>query len=116
MAAMTDLAFPDPVHCQALNLSDPALLKSFAYIGNKWMAGSEGATFDVTDPATGTQIGDVASMTARDSTAAVDAAQAAFPRWAGALPQDRAVVLRRWFELIVANREDLGRDHDSRTG
>ncbi|TCP43022.1 NAD-dependent succinate-semialdehyde dehydrogenase [Rhodovulum marinum] len=90
-------------------LSDPRLVRSFSYVNGKWTGGAEGATFAVTDPATGDWLGEVAALTAADSAAAVDAAQAAFPAWAGLLPQDRSALLRKWFRLMEENREDLAR-------
>ncbi|MDD7971448.1 NAD-dependent succinate-semialdehyde dehydrogenase [Roseinatronobacter alkalisoli] len=85
-------------------LADPSLLRTEAYI-----AGWRGAASDfaVTDPATGTVCARVARMRAPDASAAVDAAQAAFADWSTALPQTRSTALRRWFDLINANREDL---------
>lgn len=93
----------------ALDIADRRLFRSFAYIGGKWRAAASGETVRVTDPATGKTVGEVASLSATESAAAVDAAQAAFPGWSGLLPQARAAILRRWFDLIVAHKEDLAR-------
>ena len=90
-------------------LSDRALVRSFAYVGGRWVAAGDGSTLPVTDPATGAEIGRVARLSADESAAATDAAAAAFPAWSGALPQERAARLRRWFELMRENREDLAR-------
>jgi len=90
-------------------LADRALVRSFAYVGGRWMAAADGASFAVTDPATGSEIGRVAQLSAAESAAAVDGASGAFPFWSGALPQDRAGRLRRWFELMREHREDLAR-------
>ncbi|MCU0910351.1 MAG: NAD-dependent succinate-semialdehyde dehydrogenase, partial [Rhodobacteraceae bacterium] len=75
----------------------------------KWTAAATGATFEVADPATGDVIGEVARLSGAEAAAAVDAAQAAFGPWAALLPQDRARLLRRWFELILTHCEDLAR-------
>ncbi|MGR3804413.1 NAD-dependent succinate-semialdehyde dehydrogenase [Marinibacterium profundimaris] len=91
------------------DISDKSLVRSFAYVNGKWCAGVTGETFTVTDPANGAQLGEVASLTADQSRAAVDAAQAAFDHWAGLLPQERSAILRRWFDLLGAHREDLAR-------
>ncbi|MBK1634490.1 NAD-dependent succinate-semialdehyde dehydrogenase [Rhodovulum adriaticum] len=91
------------------DLSDPRLVRSFAYVGGKWTGGSAGGTFAVTDPASGEWLGEVAALTETDSAAAVDAAQAAFAIWSGMLPQERSALLRRWFRLMEENREDLAR-------
>lgn len=90
-------------------LSHPVLLRNFAYIDGRWTAGTDGKTFAVTNPADGVHLGDVASLTALDSAAAVRAANACFARWSSLLPQQRASILYRWFELIRDNREDLAR-------
>jgi aspartate-semialdehyde dehydrogenase len=91
------------------DIEDKALVRSFSYINGKWMAAGSGESFAVTDPANGTILGDVAAMSAEESSASVDAAQAAFPAWAALLPQERAAILRRWFELQLEHKEDLAR-------
>lgn len=90
-------------------VNDAKLVRSFAYLGGKWVAAADGAVFDVTDPASGASLGRVAELSGAESAAAVDVAQAAFGPWSARLPQDRAAILRRWFELIRAAREDLAR-------
>ena len=91
------------------DIGDKRLLRGFSYVNGKWTSGEAGACFAVTDPATGSHLGDVAALSAAQSTAAVDAAQASFPAWSQRLPQDRAAVLRRWHELMIAAKEDLAR-------
>ena len=90
-------------------IADKALVRSFSYVNGKWCAARSGATVAVHDPASGDRLGDVASLSAEESTAAVDAAQAAFVGWSTTLPQARSVILRRWFDLMMAHREDLAR-------
>lgn len=90
-------------------LQHPELSRSFAYVGGAWVAGNKNADMAVTDPATGAVLGKVAKLDADDSRLAVDAAQKAFPGWAGLLPQERSRILRRWGELMIENREDLAR-------
>lgn len=85
------------------------LARHFAYVGGAWVAGAQSDAFDVTDPASGAVLGSVAKLNGDDSRAAVDAAHAAFPHWAGLLPQERGAILRRWRDLILENREDLAR-------
>lgn len=92
-----------------LGLSSPSLLRSFAYVGGCWTAAEDAGTFAVTNPADGVLLGDVASLTNEDSIRAVDSAQSAFADWSALLPQQRASILRRWFGLILENREDLAR-------
>jgi aspartate-semialdehyde dehydrogenase len=91
------------------DLRDPRLVRQFAYVGGRWTANAEGATIAVTNPADGAWIGEVASLSAAESAAAIDAAQAAFAPWALRLPQERSAILRRWYEEMRAHREDLAR-------
>ncbi|MBE0694434.1 MAG: NAD-dependent succinate-semialdehyde dehydrogenase [Aquamicrobium sp.] len=88
-------------------LADRRLHRELAYVGGNWTASEDGATFEVTDPATGASLAFVASLGTSKTVCAVDAAADAFPRWRGLLPHERAAVLRRWFDLIAAAREDL---------
>ncbi|WP_420413881.1 NAD-dependent succinate-semialdehyde dehydrogenase [Roseibium sp.] len=98
-----------PIHQETttFHLNDKRLFRTFAYIDGKWTANDKRHTLPVTDPATGDWIGDVASLNSAESSAAVDAAHRSFDGWAGLLPQQRAAILRRWFELIAEHREDL---------
>ncbi len=93
----------------SLPLADRRLLRSFAYINGRWTAGETGEVFAVENPADASCVAAVARLSAADSATAVDAAHAAFPAWAAMLPQDRCAVLRRWFEAIEDNAEDLAR-------
>ncbi len=93
----------------AWNLSDPTLLRSFSYVDGQWTAGRDSRTFAVGNPADNTYLGDVASLSGDDAIAATDAAHASFSQWSSLLPQQRATVLHRWYELIRDNREDLAR-------
>ncbi|WP_432759530.1 NAD-dependent succinate-semialdehyde dehydrogenase [Defluviimonas salinarum] len=90
-------------------MADARLVRSFSYIGGKWTAAADGAVLAVSDPATGALLGEVSALSEEESTGAVDAAQGAFAGWAGMLPQDRAAILRRWFDLVIAAKEDLAR-------
>ncbi|WP_081963650.1 NAD-dependent succinate-semialdehyde dehydrogenase [Hoeflea sp. BAL378] len=92
-----------------LGLSDPALFRGFSYIGGRWTAGAKSKTFAVSNPADGSHLGDVASLSADDSRLAVDAAQQAFGVWSKLLPQQRSKILRRWFELMLEHADDLAR-------
>ncbi|WP_172328964.1 NAD-dependent succinate-semialdehyde dehydrogenase [Mangrovicoccus sp. HB161399] len=91
------------------DIGDKRLLRSFAYLGGKWVAAETGATFAVTDPASGAHLGDVAALGADQSRAAVDAASGAFPAWSALLPHERGAILRRWHGLITDAKEDLAR-------
>ncbi|MEO3997792.1 NAD-dependent succinate-semialdehyde dehydrogenase [Mesorhizobium sp. CAU 1732] len=89
------------------SLNDRRLLRELAYVGGHWTAGETGESFEVTDPGSGSSVAWVASLNAAQTTAAIDAAASAFPAWKALLPQERSSILRRWFDLIVAGREDL---------
>ncbi|WP_085901889.1 NAD-dependent succinate-semialdehyde dehydrogenase [Kiloniella majae] len=89
------------------SLSDPRLFKQFSYIDGQWSDTLSGESIPVHDPANQDVIGTVPRMSATESNSAVDAAQKAFRKWASLLPQDRSAILRRWFELLHENREDL---------
>lgn len=79
------------------------------WIGGKWRKSSDGARFDITDPATEEKICDVASATVEDAKAAVDAAQASMSDWAGRKPRERGEILRKAYELIMADAERLAK-------
>ncbi|MBB5751390.1 NAD-dependent succinate-semialdehyde dehydrogenase [Prosthecomicrobium pneumaticum] len=89
----------------ALALKDPSLIREQCFVDGRWIG--TGAT-EVTDPATGAVLARVPHFGASEATAAVDAAAAAFKGWAATTAKARAVILRRWFDLIIANRDDLG--------
>jgi succinate-semialdehyde dehydrogenase/glutarate-semialdehyde dehydrogenase len=75
------------------------------WIGGKWKKASDGARFDIIDPATEKVIASVASATVDDAKAAVDAAQEAFPAWAAKKPRERAEILRKAYEVIMRDAE-----------
>src|SRR3954454_13671352 len=77
------------------------------WIGGKWRKASDGSRFDVLDPATDNKIASVASATVEDAKAAVDAASDAFPAWAAKKPRERAEILRKAYEAIMAQSERL---------
>jgi aspartate-semialdehyde dehydrogenase len=88
-------------------LSDRRLLRELAYIDGKWTAERGASTFPVTNPADGSIVAQVASLDADATTCAVDAAANAFAQWRDRLPQERAAILRKWFEFIVDAKDDL---------
>lgn len=88
-------------------LKDPSLLKTDALVDGEWLAGA--GRFDVNDPATGLKLADVANLTRKDAAAAVAAANKALPGWRGKTGKERSIILRKWFDLLMANAEDLGR-------
>ncbi len=88
-------------------LKDRALLKDRCFIDGEWI-GADGATIDVTNPATGDLIAKVPSLGVNDVRRAVDAAEKAQKDWAARPAKERAAILRKWFDLIMANQDDLG--------
>ena len=83
------------------------LYQPVSFINGQWGGATSEATFDVINPATGDVIEKVADLSAADCVKAIDAAQAAFPKWAALTAKERAVVLRRWFNLITEHEEEL---------
>ncbi|HYM41311.1 MAG TPA: NADP-dependent succinate-semialdehyde dehydrogenase [Steroidobacteraceae bacterium] len=90
-----------------MKLRDPDLLRTKCFIGGKWVDAANGATHQVMNPATREAIGTVPDMGAAETRRAIEAAASAFPAWAAHTARERAAVLRRWFELMMANQEDL---------
>ena len=88
-------------------LADRRLLRELAYVDGHWTASEAAESFEVTDPATGMTVAFVSALDGRQTTKAIDAAARAFPAWRALLPQERSKILRKWFELIIAAKEDL---------
>ena len=88
-------------------LKDPTLLKTDALINGEWIASSD--RFDVEDPATGLKLAAASNLTASDATKAIAAAQAALPAWRGKTGKERHAILLKWFQLIMANQDDIAR-------
>jgi succinate-semialdehyde dehydrogenase/glutarate-semialdehyde dehydrogenase len=93
----------------ALELKDAGLMRTQAYVAGEWTGAQNGATRDVVNPANGEKLGTVPNMGAAETRRAIEAAAAALPAWAKKTAQERAVILRRWYELMLANQEDLAR-------
>src|SRR5579872_7093083 len=91
----------------AMKLKDSGLLRTQAYINGEWVGAAKGASHPVKNPATGEQLGTVPDMGAAETRRAIEAAAQAFPAWAARTAKDRAAILRRWFDLMMANQEDL---------
>src|SRR6202040_3353807 len=90
-----------------MKLRDADLLRTRAFIGGKWVDATNGATHQVVNPATREPIGTVPDMGAGETRRAIEAAAQAFPAWAAQTARERAAILRRWYELLMANLEDL---------
>jgi succinate-semialdehyde dehydrogenase / glutarate-semialdehyde dehydrogenase len=90
-----------------MKLRDPDLLRTRALIGGQWLDAAGGATYAVMNPATGETLGTVPDMGVAETRRAIEAASQAFPAWAALTAKERAAMLRRWYELLMANQEDL---------
>jgi len=88
-------------------LKDPSLLKTDALIDGQWISGA--SRFDVHDPATGQLLANVANLGPQDAQAAIAAANAAWPAWKQKTAKERSILLRKWYDLLMANQDDLGR-------
>lgn len=91
-----------------LTLKDPTLLRQQCYIDGAWSDARNGSTVNVTNPANGEILGTIPSIDAAETRRAIEAASAAFPAWAARTAKDRAGILRRWHDLMLANADDLG--------
>jgi succinate-semialdehyde dehydrogenase/glutarate-semialdehyde dehydrogenase len=96
-----------PLASPLAKLNDPSLLKTDALINGQWVPGS--SRFAVTDPATGAHLADVANLGPAEVEAAIAAANAAWPAWKAKTAKERSIILRKWYDLLIANQDDLGR-------
>lgn len=88
-------------------LNDPTLLRTDALSNGQWIAGV--SRFDIVDPSNGHKLADVANLGAADAEVAIAAANAAWPAWLTRTAKERSIILRKWFDLLMANQEDPGR-------
>jgi len=95
-----DFAFPYP-------LKDTRLYRTRCYIDGEWRDAADGRRLEVRNPATGEIIGSVPNMGAAETRAAIEAANAAWPAWRAKTAKERAAILRKWYELMLAHLEDL---------
>jgi succinate-semialdehyde dehydrogenase/glutarate-semialdehyde dehydrogenase len=90
-----------------LSLKDPSLIRRQCFINGEWVYADNGQTIEVDNPATGATIGAVPRMGKDETRRAIAAANAALPAWQAKTGKERAIILRKWYELIMANQEDL---------
>ncbi|MBV8976602.1 MAG: NADP-dependent succinate-semialdehyde dehydrogenase [Alphaproteobacteria bacterium] len=90
-----------------MHLKDPSLLRQLCYVGGEWHNADSGGAIDVTNPATGDIIGTVPKFLGTETRAAITAAKRAFPSWAAKTAGERATILRRWNDLMLAHADDL---------
>jgi len=90
-----------------ITLQDPTLLRQQAYLDGAWVGADNGTTLPVTNPATGEQIATVPNMGGSEAERAIVAAERAFVSWRARTAEERARILRRWYELMMQHQEDL---------
>lgn len=91
----------------SIKLADQILFKQQAYIDGNWVDADDGTDIAVTNPADGTTLGRVPNLGSTEVHRSVEAAYAAWPAWRDRTARERALILRRWYELIMANQDDL---------
>lgn len=94
-------------HEALARLADPHLLRGLSYVDGRWVAGRDGDSFAVTDPASAATLAWVAALDGEQTGDAISAASNAFAAWRDMLPQQRATILRKWHDLMLESREDL---------
>jgi succinate-semialdehyde dehydrogenase / glutarate-semialdehyde dehydrogenase len=92
-----------------LMLKDANLLRQQCYINGQWLDADNKATIPVTNPANGNVLGHVPKMGTAETRLAIEAANAAWPGWRALTAKERGAILRRWFDLLVANQDDLAK-------
>ena len=99
----------DSVTDLASLLKDPSLLCTKAFVAGEWVDADDGTTFDVVNPARGDVICSVPNLSRAETSRAIDAANAAMKDWAARTGKERAQVMRKWFDLMMENQDDLGK-------
>ena len=90
-------------------LSDPSLLETRGYLAGNWVSGDKNQSFDVINPARGDTVAQVANLSREQISVAIDSAYEAQKEWAKNTGKERATILRRWFDLMMENSEDLAK-------
>ncbi|MBW7901288.1 MAG: NADP-dependent succinate-semialdehyde dehydrogenase [Rhodocyclaceae bacterium] len=88
-------------------IKDAALFRQQCYIDGRWVDADDGATQTVSNPSTGMPLGTTPRMGGAETRRAVAAAEAAWPAWRAQTAKERAAILRRWYELMIAHQDDL---------
>ena len=91
----------------AVQLKDMSLFRQQCYIDGAWVDADGKATLPVYNPADGVQIGTVPAMGEAETRRAIETANAAWPGWRSKTAKERAAIMRKWFDLMMANQEDL---------
>ncbi len=92
-----------------MQLNNSALFRQQAYVDGKWLDADSGSTSNVTNPATNEVIGTIPKMGAAETRRAIEAANQALPAWRALTAKERSAKIRRWYELMLENQEDLAR-------
>ena len=90
-----------------MKLQDEKLFRQQCYVNGEWVGALNRGTIPVTNPATGETFGTVPRMGAEETRQAIEAADKALPGWRAKTAKERAQILRKWFDLMMANQEDL---------
>ncbi|MFQ5939075.1 MAG: NADP-dependent succinate-semialdehyde dehydrogenase [Alphaproteobacteria bacterium] len=90
-----------------MQLNDPSLLRQQCYIDGAWVDADSGETLSVSNPVDGATLGTVPKLGADETRRAIEAAGAAYPAWRAKTAKERAAILRKWYELMIENQEDL---------
>ena len=98
---------PSRAGLPALPLKDPKLFREQCYLDGAWQGAAGGKSFPVHNPASGAPLGTVPDMGADETRRAIAAAEAALPAWRAKTGKERAAILRKWNDLILANLDDL---------
>ncbi len=88
-------------------LRDPSLLSSKAYVAGEWIDAADGATYPVLNPARGDVLVNLPDLSVEDAKRAIDVAYVAQKDWAAHTGKERAAIMRKWYELMVENADDL---------
>jgi succinate-semialdehyde dehydrogenase/glutarate-semialdehyde dehydrogenase len=99
---------PKQAGLAAIALKDPKLFRDQCYVDGAWSGADARKTFTVDNPATGEVIGAVPDMGAAETRRAIEAAERAWPAWRAKTAKERAAILRKWFDLVMASQDDLG--------
>ena len=91
----------------SLKLQNPALFREQCYVNGEWINADDQQSMNVTNPADSSVLGTVPALGATETRRAIEAAEAAYPAWRALTAKDRAQRLRRWYELMMDNQEDL---------
>lgn len=94
---------------ESIDLKDRTLLKNQAFLAGDWQGADDGATFEVRNPATGRVLATVPQMGSTETRRAIEAANAAWPAWRAQPAKARAAILRKWYQLMLDNADDLAR-------